>query len=690
MTPNYNRLGTLVGEGSPPEVLAYLKDRGVPRKVARAANLRVLTPAQTAAVWPGCNHMSLLVPFADDYGAARMFGVKQKRNKWRSTAAPVRIYEPKLTLEHRRETSELLIIEGPIKVLAAIANGRPAIGLTGCWNWQKDRQPIDRLRAYRWAGRVVTPVFDADITENDNVLVPYLLLGDWLQSQGAKVKHVAIPPLKKNRRAGFDDYVAVNGVKGFDDLKRKSWDGAAVEKLRTSVMRTTEGGLAAMFVNRYESDVRHDPDEERWYAWTGTRFRRQAKRPPDIQEAMKETIKSLIADANLIGNADRRKKMLSWAVKCDQRRTIRDAIELASSDPRIRVAHDDFDADQHLLGCKNGIVDLRTHRLLKGSRDQYVSQSVAVAYDPEATCPKWEEFIKQIMLKDRDLIDFMQRLCGYFLLGNNPDRLIFFLYGEGRNGKSVFIETFRKLMGSYGLAAKSELIMQDGQRRDNEAAQPFMIRLRNKRYVTAAEVADGMALDAATVKTLTGGDQMSARGLHKEPISFTVIAKIIVRCNYRPTVVGGDQAIWDRIIEIPFDYRVKDDDVNPTLMEELEAGLPGILNWALKGHKEINKAGRLGIPLKVQHQTAKYRVSMDSLSAWLDENTVKDFGARTKAGVLRSDYEAYCKEASKSHNMMIAPHSQDTMNSRLLDAGYVKRKNSERMWHGVRLKERQK
>jgi putative DNA primase/helicase len=679
----------------------YLDDRAIPIPLARAANLRSLTAEETARLWPDCESESLLVPFSETYGSARIFDPPDG-GKFRTTPGKgARLYLPDIKVASKQK--EALGVEGPIKALAAIAHGRAAFGITGCWNWQKDRQPLTQLRRYvRQCGiDTIVPVFDADITENNNVLLPYLLFGDWLQQQGKRVLHVRIPKVK-GAHAGIDDLIAAKGIAAFDELTRHDWDSEAVEKLRVSVMRTTEGGLAAMFAMRYVEDVRYDPVEDDWYMWNGALLVRQPRRLPDVQEAMKDTVRSIITDANGIKNEQRRKSLIHWASKCDSKNVMRGALELASSDPRIRVDRRTLDADPYLLGTQGGILNLRTQALIKHHpRERLVTSSVGVRYIPGAECPRWLAFIEQITQTrhetkkgkvfyepDAEQAAFMQLLAGYILSGANPERLIFFLFGEGRNGKSVFIETMLRLMGDYGYPAKSELIMTSRAARDAESAQPFMLQLRGRRYITAAEVREGMELDAALVKTLTGGDEWVVRGLHAQPVRFTVFGKFVIRCNLRPIIKGGDQAIWDRVVEIPFDLRLEDHEQDTELQETLKSELPGILNWALEGFRLYHEEGYLKQPDRVKDQTARYRYAMDSLSQWMDECVRIDHNdkTRTLVSALRGSYVHWCERQTKLSGTLISPVSAQALNKKFEASGCVQKpSNGQTRWHGVRL-----
>ncbi len=660
----------------------YLKERGIKLSLAREVGLRSLKPKETAAIWgPDCEFEALLIPYSDDYATARIFWrskkLEKQHGKFRTTPGMgTRIYEPPVRFDWDKVAEDpskyLLIVEGPIKALAAVGHGLRAIGISGAYNWQLDRVAARRLRQYDYDKRRVIPVFDADISENNSVLLAYLLFGDWLQSQGADVRHVRIP--KSNaRNQGLDDLLARGGKAAWKELRRYTWESEKVLALRNTVQRTTEGGLAALFKLQHSLDVRFDSNEGDWYSYEAPVWMKDSRRAPHVQERMKKTVWSIVDLANRVTNSERRTRMLRWASRCDSKNAIRGAMELASSDPDLQVTHDLFDTEPYLLGTQSGVVDLRTGAILEQTKEHMVSKRVAAAYDPDAPCPRWRKFISEIMMKDVDMAAFMKRLAGYFLLGSNPERLIFFLYGVGRNGKSVFIETLLRLMGEYGEPAKSDLIMRKRVDRDAESAQPFMLKLRGKRYITASEVGEGMHLDAATVKTLTGGDEMTVRGLHAAPVRFTVNGKFVIRCNTRVIIDGADQAIWDRVVEIPFDLRLGDDEQDRSLRDVLNKELPGILTWAVEGCGEYLVHG-LQIPEKVLEQTKAYRSAMDSVSRWLKECTTREYNARSLTTALYSHYSAWCQRQSQS-GVLLYPVDLTEFGKKLKDAGFVKKKH---------------
>ena len=129
------------------------------------------------------------------------------------------------------------------------------------------------------------------------------------------------------------------------------------------------------------------------------------------------------------------------------------------------------------------------------------------ATSPGGDCPLWIKFLADVTDDNRELQDFLQRLCGYCLSGETSEHAIFFFYGTGANGKSVFLNTIAAILDDYAKAAPIETFTESrGDRHSTGIAG-----LQGARLVTAIETEQGRHWAESTIKTLTGGDTIAAR-----------------------------------------------------------------------------------------------------------------------------------------------------------------------------------
>ncbi len=107
----------------------------------------------------------------------------------------------------------------------------------------------------------------------------------------------------------------------------------------------------------------------------------------------------------------------------------------------------DFDVDPLLFNVLNGTIDLRNGGLRGHRREDYITKLAPISYDPAAKCDLWDAFLRRITDGNKELLGYLKRLVGYLLTGLTTEQVLHFLFGLGANGKSVFIEIVRALLG---------------------------------------------------------------------------------------------------------------------------------------------------------------------------------------------------------------------------------------------------
>src|ERR1019366_9088142 len=113
----------------------------------------------------------------------------------------------------------------------------------------------------------------------------------------------------------------------------------------------------------------------------------------------------------------------------------------------------------------------------------------------------------------------------------------------GSNGKSTLKEIVLGLLGEHGKPAPPRLLL--ATRHDEHPTA--IADLHGRRLVVSHEVEDGLRLDEALVKELTGGDRLKARFMRQDYWDFRPTHKIWLACNHKPAIRGTDHGIWSRV-----------------------------------------------------------------------------------------------------------------------------------------------
>lgn len=432
------------------------------------------------------------------------------------------------------------------------------------------------------------------------------------------------------------------------------WKGSLQDESAKTYMRTDLGN-AERFVDSCGDAVRWCTEAHRWMLWDGTRWCWDEGAHATHRLAHK-SVRSIFEEAQHAAD-DWEAKAISTHAVASQSASRIEAL-LSQAKPYMNVSMDDLDRDVWLVNARNGTLDLRTGELQDHDRGDLITKCVPFDYDPEAPAPRFEEFLRQV-LPDPEVRAFVQRYAGYSLTGSTAERVLAFLHGGGKNGKSTLVEALREAAGEYAQNTTVETILSSrgGSQVPNDVAA-----LKGARLVSAAEPEKNRRMAESKVKNLTGSDTVTARFMRGEFFDFKPEFKLWISMNHKPIIVGTDDAIWDRIRLIPFNQRFAD---NPDtgLPAKLAEERTGIFSWMVRGALEWYENG-LGCPEAVAAATQEYREEMDTLGDFLEARCVVEPNATAPAAALYKQYEMWCADAGEQ------PDTQRAFGLRLSERGF--------------------
>ncbi len=486
---------------------------------------------------------------------------------------------------------------------------------------------------------------------------------------GAKSCHVLYPP--EDAPEGWDAADAI--AEGFDVAtflahgpRLQMHDVADVDDPVVSSDESvwgTEDALALAFTRRYHRDWRYVAAWGRWLVWDGQRWR------TEDTLAATDLIRSVCRQTAV--RADNPKV----AAKLASSGTVSGVERLARSDRRHAATTDEWDADPWLLNTPGGVVDLKSGRKRPNERGDRMTKITTAT--PNGDCPQWSAFLSDVTGGDADLQAYLQRMVGYCLTGVTSAHALFFLYGTGANGKSVFANVISTILGDYAATASMDTFVETrGERHPTDLAG-----LRGARFVTAIETEQGRRLNESKVKAITGGDKISARFMHKDFFEYTPQFKPVIVGNHKPAIRNIDEAMRRRMHMIPFTVTIPPERRDPRLTEKLLAERGGILAWAVAGCLAWQREG-LNPPASVQAATEEYFEAEDALGRWLDERCVQEVNAKSLTAELFTDWKQWADGAGEFIG------SQRRFSDLLITRGIQKWRNSAgvRGFQGIGLK----
>ena len=411
-------------------------------------------------------------------------------------------------------------------------------------------------------------------------------------------------------------------------------------KQRKSVVRSYDWtdlndiGNAADFAASNVDELRYCVAWEKWLNWDGTRWKIDDEGRP--LKLATEMVVRMFSDVMETKQAQQLKHV------CDSAKIARLKAMIELAGPNLPIRVEELDQDVWILNCKNGIIDLRTGKLLPHDRNKGITTLCPTAFDISAESPVWNQFLQDVFADD-DLIQFVQRLFGCFLTGDVSEQKLAIFYGTGANGKSTLLNAFMDTIGpDYTMQCMPDFLME----KKRESHPTEKASLFGKRFVSCVETEASRKLAESTVKMLTGGEKIMARRMREDFWEFDPTHKLVLCTNHRPIIAGTDHGIWRRLLLVPFLQRFDGDRQDKQLPEKLRAERAGILAWAVRGCLEWQRIG-LNPPVSVTGATEDYRSSEDIFGRFMADCCVVSKNTTVKFSDLYARFEQWAHDGGE-------------------------------------------
>jgi P4 family phage/plasmid primase-like protien len=306
---------------------------------------------------------------------------------------------------------------------------------------------------------------------------------------------------------------------------------------------------------------------------------------------------------------------------------------------------------------KNGMLDWRTGRLIPWDPTYRTTLSFDFEYNPEADCPRFKKYLAD-WLPYTDTQGVIQEYLGYCLVPSTRFRKALFLYGKGRNGKSMLLEYLFKLFGKH-----CSSLSYDGlsTRFGPAALKDALVNIHDDTTISFTK-------DTSIIKNLIAGGTVRAEYKGTNAFEFTNVAKFIYSAQETPKVSDTTLAWHDRWIFIQFKQTFA---TSAKVARQIESDLTeettGIFNWMIEGLVRLNKNDVFSKSIELTKNTVEYRASNDSVMEFINEMCRADeeeVGTR-----IFTLYAIYLEWARISH---VKPVGKKKFAERIGDAGYEK------------------
>jgi putative DNA primase/helicase len=397
----------------------------------------------------------------------------------------------------------------------------------------------------------------------------------------------------------------------------------------------TDSGNAELFAKLYSNEAKFNHLSGSWLIWHGTQWK-----PDNIHRVIqlaKLTARFRLRQASDVEDKVKRREAVKFAFSCESKSKINAMLELAKSEEGIADDGMDWDTNSWLLGCKNGVIDLRKGELVVGNPADRVTMNTYIEYDPHATCPRFMQFLGEVFGGNEEIIDFVHKAMGYSITGDMREQKVFLGSGIGANGKSTLLRSVMNCLGDYAFTCPKKMFLKKS---DSENTN-HLAAAKSKRFMIISEVSTSSRVDEKELKEWSGGEPIQVRFLHQEYFEFQPMGKVWMFMNHPPKVDDGTHSFWRRVVFIPFNKVFAGQEIDPELPDKLKAESQGILNWLVQGCMKWQSEG-LTVPQFIADAIEVYREENDPIAEFVNTSLKKSPGSKL---TLKEIYKKYTEWA---------------------------------------------
>lgn len=293
---------------------------------------------------------------------------------------------------------------------------------------------------------------------------------------------------------------------------------------------------------------------------------------------------------------------------------VRSVVALTRDEAYASDARFDQPADRR-INLVNGTLEyaagawtLREHR-----RDDYLTTQLPVAYDPAATCPRFDRFLAEVFEGDQDAADkarVILEMIGYSLVQSCHFEKFAILVGKGSNGKSVLLEVIRSLIGAEQCASVEPARLNDRVERAH---------LHGKLANIAPELPVGSMLADAQMKAFTSGDSVNAALKYGQPFDYKPFATFWMGTNHLPHTRDLSHGMFRRALIVEFNRQFDGAAREIGLADKLRGELPGILVKAVQAFAGVIERGGFTVPTSCTQALQAWRTDADQVAQFLED-----------------------------------------------------------------------
>uniref|UniRef100_A0A6C0JQK6 SF3 helicase domain-containing protein n=1 Tax=viral metagenome TaxID=1070528 RepID=A0A6C0JQK6_9ZZZZ len=488
-----------------------------------------------------------------------------------------------------------------------------------------------------------------------------------------------------NKLQSKNIYKQIPNLMNFERFSEDSLAHMELEKeILDGIAYTGDFRLAEIFYDKYENEYTWEPETKKWYYFDGVRWVECGEERIifNIHLMSKPIEIAYLSFVNKMIERDGKTEKSKYAIKnlANLKRKLNSVTKtgLIEKTCRLNFSNRSFfklkNANKHLIGCKNGVLDLENNVFRRSKPEDFITMSTNINYcesPKEEDLKELEDYYSTLFPDEKVRKNFIELMATSSLKGSNDDKNIIFALGETNTGKSQLVKLYEKTFGDY-LCVLPKEIMYERNSVSSSSARPELADTEGARLAVVNELSNKENMSVATLKELSGNDRVYNRGLYKHAKKFENMFTMYVSCNFIPKIPQDDEAMWDRILIVNFASKFRSKNI-PTDKEEQKkkrifskvANLDNKFKRLASTHlyylfqvwKDISVNHPNGVPIcdQIKKDTKQYRSKNNVVRKYIDECIAYEEGDGNFMSVknLFNNFGNWFKNSYKSQKLSI-------------------------------------
>lgn len=303
---------------------------------------------------------------------------------------------------------------------------------------------------------------------------------------------------------------------------------------------------------------------------------------------------------------------------------------------RTFIRRQDFDNKKmrDTIPLGNSLISLKDFSKNPFTPNYFYTYRFPHNYNGQARCPKFLQFLKQILPNQpRDIIRILEGFASGLVPDMKFEKSYMFVGTKSQNGKSTLFNIMASVLGQENISNVSIHELKFGR-----FAKSLLI---DKSFNIYADVDSKALKELGIIKMIISGDPMSMERKGQDGFTYSPRTRLFFSSNQPPIIDEDSNAVYRRfmLVEFPVEFLKHD----PFFERKFEDEYEGIMSLLVRLAVHLYRTKKLRYVQSTNELRLIWDLRSNPIAKFMDVALVREAGAKIEHGEMYAAYIAFCK-----------------------------------------------